>query len=99
VAAPADRSTARASDLSIAFLVRLERLTPEERAALLLREVFDADYATVAEVLVKTEAPCRQLVSRARRRLDGDRPRRPVSADVQRGRRERAAAVPARRLA
>jgi len=58
-----------ASDLSMAFLVMLERLGPEERAALLLREVFDCGYAEIATVLEKSEAACRQLVHRARQRV------------------------------
>lgn len=53
----------RADDISMAFLALLERLAPEARAAFLLREVFDADYAEVAQVLGKSEAACRQLVS------------------------------------
>jgi len=59
----------RADDLSVAFLLLLETLGPEMRAAFLLREVFDVDYAEVARTLEKTEASCRQLVSRARTRL------------------------------
>ncbi len=55
--------------LSQAFLLMLERLTPLERAAFLLREVFDYDYAKVAEVLDRSEASCRQLVTRARKHL------------------------------
>jgi RNA polymerase sigma-70 factor (ECF subfamily) len=58
-----------AESLSIAFLVLLERLNPVERAAYLLREVFDYDYQALAAVLGKSSANCRQIVSRARRRL------------------------------
>src|ERR671924_1485260 len=54
-----------ASDLSMAFLVLLERLAPEERAAFLLRDVFDFEYAEVASALDKTEDACRQMVHRA----------------------------------
>ncbi|MGR4868673.1 RNA polymerase sigma-70 factor [Variovorax sp. LARHSF232] len=68
----------RADSLSVAFLTLLERLTPEARAAFLLREVFDADYAEVARVLDKSEAACRQLVHRARAQLRDERPRFPV---------------------
>ncbi len=63
------RDSAIADSLSQAFLLLLERLTPDERAALLLRTVFDYEYAEIAEVVDKPEATVRQLVSRARRRL------------------------------
>jgi RNA polymerase sigma-70 factor (ECF subfamily) len=61
--------------LSLAFLVLLERLTPEQRAVFLLREVFDYDYEAIAEIVGKSEAACRQLAVRARRQVDEDRPR------------------------
>jgi RNA polymerase sigma-70 factor, ECF subfamily len=64
-----------ASSLSIAFLVVLERLAPEERAAFLLHDVFDSDYGEIAQVLGKSEAACRQIVSRARKRVRENRPR------------------------
>jgi RNA polymerase sigma factor (sigma-70 family) len=54
------------SDLSFAYLLLLERLTPEERAALLLRDVFDYEYADIAAILERSEASCRQLIHRAR---------------------------------
>lgn len=54
-----------ASSLSTAFMMMLERLTPKERAAYLLREVFDVEYADIAETLEISEAACRKLVSRA----------------------------------
>ncbi|MEI5996629.1 RNA polymerase sigma-70 factor [Paraburkholderia bengalensis] len=65
----------RADDVSVAFLLLLERLSPEARAAFLLREVFDADYDEVAGAIGKTEAACRQLVSRAKAQLRDERPR------------------------
>jgi RNA polymerase sigma-70 factor (ECF subfamily) len=74
-----DRHAELASDLSMAFLVLLERLAPEERAAFLLREVLGADYAEVARVLEKSEAACRQIVHRARLRVRTERPRFTVS--------------------
>jgi RNA polymerase sigma-70 factor, ECF subfamily len=74
-----------AESLSMAFLVLLESLTPAERAALLLREVFDYEYAEVAAILGKTEANCRQLVRRARERIAEGRPR----FDASREERER----------
>src|SRR5690606_7976144 len=61
------------------FLVLLERLGPEERAAFLLREVFDCDYGTLASTLGRSEASCRQMVHRARERLRSDRKRFEVS--------------------
>ncbi|HKG37515.1 MAG TPA: RNA polymerase sigma-70 factor [Conexibacter sp.] len=61
--------------LSQAFLVVLEHLTPVERAAFLLREVFDYDYAQIAEIVDRSEANCRQLVARARKHLAARRPR------------------------
>jgi RNA polymerase sigma-70 factor (ECF subfamily) len=71
--------TERASDVSVAFLLLLERLTPEARAAFLLREVFDADYDEIASAIGKSEAACRQLVSRAKAQLrDDGRPHRAV---------------------
>ena len=60
--------------LSIAYLLLLERLAPAERAALLLHEVLDLPHAEVARVLGRTEPACRQLLTRARRRL-AKRPR------------------------
>jgi RNA polymerase sigma-70 factor (ECF subfamily) len=58
-----------ASDLSMAFMVLLERLTPVERAAFLLHDVFDCAYPLIADILRKSEAACRQLVHRARVRV------------------------------
>jgi RNA polymerase sigma-70 factor (ECF subfamily) len=73
-----------ASDLSLALLHVLERLTPEERAALILHDAFDSDYADIAAVLGKTEMACRKLVSRARERVKADRPRHAVAKDQHR---------------
>jgi RNA polymerase sigma-70 factor, ECF subfamily len=70
-----DRDVELASDLSIAFLVLLERLAPEERAAFLLHDVFECDYRVIAKTLDKTEAACRQIVHRARQRVMQDRKR------------------------
>src|SRR5690606_6310182 len=61
----ADEAADLASDLSVALLSVLERLAPEERAAFLLREAFDVDYGDIAQALGKSEAACRQIVSRA----------------------------------
>jgi RNA polymerase sigma-70 factor (ECF subfamily) len=56
-------------DFSIAFLTMLETLSPEERAAFVLHDVLDDDYADIAESLGKSEPACRQMVHRARERL------------------------------
>ena len=61
--------------LSVAFLVLLERLSPEQRAAFLLREVFDYPYQDVARIVDTSEANARQLVARARRHVSEHRPR------------------------
>jgi RNA polymerase sigma-70 factor (ECF subfamily) len=58
-----------AESLSMAFLVLLERLAPIERAVFLLHEVFDFEYAEIAAIVDKTEANCRQLLARARKRV------------------------------
>ena len=64
-----------ADDVSIALMHMLERLKPEERTAFLLHEAFDYDYGELSSLLGKTEAACRQIVSRAKRRVSEDRPR------------------------
>jgi RNA polymerase sigma-70 factor (ECF subfamily) len=71
-----------ADSLSLAFLVLLERLSPVERAAFLLREVFAYPYDEIAEVIGKSEDNARQLVSRARRHVDAERPRFDVSREA-----------------
>lgn len=74
-----DRESEIASDLSMAFLALLERLAPDERAAFLLRDVFDAGYAEIARALERSEAAARQVVHRARERVQRDRPRFPIA--------------------
>jgi RNA polymerase sigma-70 factor (ECF subfamily) len=69
------RGAALDESLTQAFLLLLERLTPGERAAFLLRTVFDYEYAEIAEVVGKSEVHVRQIVSRARRRLGRDESR------------------------
>lgn len=84
-AAPAaDARAELSSSLSIAFLVVLEQLEPDERAAFLLHEVFDTAYGEIAEILGKSEAACRQIVSRARKRVRGRRPRAQVTDAARR---------------
>ena len=80
---PPDREAELADDLSVGFLLMLERLTPEERAAFLLREVFDAEYAEIARTLEKTETACRQLVHRAKQHARRRRRRFQVAPDVR----------------
>jgi RNA polymerase sigma-70 factor (ECF subfamily) len=69
-------------DLSLAFLRLLDRLGPEERAAYLLREVFEQDYAAIAQSLGKSEAACRQLVHRAEERVRSGKPRFRVAPEA-----------------
>jgi len=61
--------------LSMAFLMLLERLSPVERAVFLLREVFDYEYAEIAQTVGKDEANCRQILRRARQHMAEIRPR------------------------
>lgn len=69
----------RAEDVSVAFLLALERLSPLERAVFLLHDVFDEDYAEVAETLGKSEPAVRQLATRARAHVKETKPRFTVS--------------------
>lgn len=71
---PASRAE-RADSLSLAVLVLLERLNPLERAAYLLREMFDYAYGEIAGIIERPEVSCRQLVARARKHLDAGRSR------------------------
>ena len=64
-----------AESVSMAFLVLLERLTPVERAVFLLRDVFEYGFAEIAEIVEKSEANVRQILVRARRAIDAERPR------------------------
>jgi len=70
----ADAATELADDLSFALLLALDRLSPLERAAFLLHDVFDTPFPEIAAMLDRTEASCRQLASRARRAVRDDRP-------------------------
>src|SRR6185437_13419500 len=89
----ADARAELSSSLSIAFLVVLEQLEPDERAAFLLHEVFETDYGEIAEILGKSAAACRQIVSRARKRVRGQRPRAQVSDTARRAVLERFASA------
>ena len=79
VQTPADdapeQTSELASSLTTAFLLALQRLTPKERAAYLLREIFDVSYDEVARTLDIAEPACRQLVTRARGHIEGARVR------------------------
>jgi RNA polymerase sigma-70 factor, ECF subfamily len=79
-----EEQTERAESINIAFLVLLERLSPLERAAFLLHEVFDQPFNEVATTLGTSEAACRQLASRARAHVDEGRARFTASADKKR---------------
>jgi len=79
----ADHAVELASELSVALLAVLERLAPEERAAFLLREMFDSGYGDIAQILGKSEVATRQLVSRATRRVRDERPRIAVSDEAK----------------
>jgi RNA polymerase sigma-70 factor (ECF subfamily) len=71
----------RAEDVSVAFLLALERLSPLERAVFLLHDVFDEGYGAVAETLGRSEAAVRQLAARAREHVRDARPRFSVSGE------------------
>ena len=69
-----------AESLTLGFLAVLERLGPVERAVFLLAEVFDEPYAEIAPVVGRSEEACRQIASRARRRVRDERRRFDPSA-------------------
>ena len=71
-------------DVSVALLLALERLTPLERAAFLLHDVFGDSHEEVANALDRSPSACRQLVSRARRHVQTERPRSHVAPEESR---------------
>jgi RNA polymerase sigma-70 factor (ECF subfamily) len=73
-----DSRTELAEDLSIALLLTLDRLSPLERAAFLLHDVFDFSFNEVAATLGRSDAACRQLAARARAHVRDVRPRGPA---------------------
>ncbi|HEX3561346.1 MAG TPA: RNA polymerase sigma-70 factor [Solirubrobacterales bacterium] len=75
------RQAELADSLSLAFLVVLESLTPEQRASFLLHDVFDYDYDKVADIIGTSEGNARQLASRARRQVQDGTPRFDASAE------------------
>lgn len=79
---PADQAEL-ADSLSVAMMVLLESLSPEQRAAFLLRDVFGYSYGEVAEIVDKSESATRQLAARARKAVEARRPRFEVSHERQ----------------
>ncbi|MFI0453430.1 RNA polymerase sigma factor SigJ [Actinomadura sp. 6N118] len=80
---PADRVTLDES-VSMALLVVLEQLSPAERTAFVLHDVFGIPFPEIAEAVGRSPAAVRQLASRARRQVEGGRPRTPATAAEQR---------------
>lgn len=70
-----------ADDVTLPLLLALERLSPLERAAFLLHDVFGQSFAEIAEAIGRDEAACRQLASRARAHVRAERPRFDVSRE------------------
>ena len=81
--ASAETALSVASSLSTAFLLMLERLTPRERAAYLLHEIFDISYPDIAKTLDAPESTCRKLVSRARANIDRSKVRHVTPIEQQ----------------
>lgn len=79
----AETRTEFASTLSMAFMMMLERLTPRERAAYLLHDIFDLSYSEIAEALDVTEPGSRKLLSRARGNVGRSRTRHATPAPRQ----------------
>ncbi|MCO6415615.1 sigma-70 family RNA polymerase sigma factor [Siccirubricoccus sp. KC 17139] len=76
--APQLAAAARAQDLSVAFLLTLQRLSPAERAVFILHDLFETPFAEIARLLHRTEAGCRKLAERARAHLAESTPRHSV---------------------
>jgi RNA polymerase sigma factor (sigma-70 family) len=68
-------------DITLPLMIALERLSPLQRAAFLLHDIFGMDFAQVGETIDRDPAACRQLASRARSDLRRERPRFPISKD------------------
>lgn len=77
-----DQHVDRAMDVSMALMLLLERLAPEERAVLLLKDVMDLPFVRIAAIVSKSEAACRQIAHRARIRVRNGRPRVETPRDV-----------------
>ncbi|MBL8643978.1 MAG: RNA polymerase sigma factor SigJ [Rhodospirillaceae bacterium] len=78
-----ERDLMLSSSLTTAFLLMLERLTPKERAAYLLHDIFEQDYAEIAATLAMDEAACRKLVSRAREHIQQTKVRHATAREQQ----------------
>lgn len=72
-----------AESLSMAMLVVLDQLTPVQRAVFILQEIFDYDYASVAEMINKSESHCRKIAQRARDQIHENKPRFDSNAPKQ----------------
>src|ERR1700761_5515317 len=70
----AEAATELADDLSFALLLALDRLSPQERAAFLLHDVFEVPFSEIAAMIDRSEPACRQLATRARRAVRDERP-------------------------
>jgi len=79
---PPTENAQLADTLSLAFLVLLETLTPTERAVFILREGFDLEFSEIAGIVAKSETNCRQILTRARKRIDERRPRFDTSPEA-----------------
>jgi RNA polymerase sigma-70 factor, ECF subfamily len=77
----AETASDYAHDLSVALMLTLERLSPLERAAFLLHDVFDMEFAAIAQTLGRSAPACRQLAARARAHVHAARPRFAASPD------------------
>lgn len=71
----------RSDNITLSLMLALERLSPLERAAFLLHDVFDMDFNEIAQAIGRDAAACRQLASRARSHVRDARPRYPVSPE------------------
>ena len=73
-----EASVTEAEDITLSLMVALERLSPLERAAFLLHDVFDLPFSEIARAIGREEAACRQLAARARTHVRSERPRYPL---------------------
>jgi RNA polymerase sigma-70 factor (ECF subfamily) len=76
---PQQAAHEHAQDLSVAFLLTLQRLSPAERAVFILHDLFETPFAEIATLLARSEAACRKLATRARDHLNETAPRQPVT--------------------
>lgn len=78
---PQEATHRLADDLSVAFLLTLQRLSAAERAVFILHDLFETPFAEIASLLKRSEAACRKLATRARAGLAEPRPRAPVAGE------------------